>query len=108
MPQDILDLERRVHLPKIEPYLAVLSDVHENGGKRDDYTKNYRPKFLAAIGRANEAGVKIAVPGNPLEDISALERMSLVMIGGTIVNGPTTPPARRAAGGPRPALSARG
>jgi imidazolonepropionase-like amidohydrolase len=29
--------------------------------KQDDYTKNYRSKFLAAIGRAHKAGVKIAV-----------------------------------------------
>ncbi|HEY5658711.1 MAG TPA: amidohydrolase family protein [Myxococcota bacterium] len=115
--------------------------------KQDDYTKNYRAKFLAAIGRAHKAGVKIAVgldlggytvdpsvfaremavfveagmtpmeaiqagtrvgaellqwddrlgtleagkladiiavPGNPLEDMSALERVSFVMIGGRI------------------------
>lgn len=29
--------------------------------KEDDYTKNYRSKFLAAIGRAHKRGVKIAV-----------------------------------------------
>jgi len=120
-------------------------------GKQDDYTKNYRSKFLAAIGRAHDAGVKIAVgldlggyatdpkvfarefavlheagmtpmeaiqagtrvgaellqwddrlgtieagkladiiavPGNPLEDMSALERVSFVMIGGKIVKRP--------------------
>jgi imidazolonepropionase-like amidohydrolase len=119
--------------------------------KQDDYTKNYRSKFLAAIGRAHDAGVKIAVgvdlgglavdpkvfarefavlheagltpmeaiqagtrvgaellqwddrlgtieagkladiiavPGNPLEDLSALERVSFVMIGGKIVKRP--------------------
>ena len=112
---------------------------------------NYRSKFLAAIGRAHKAGVKIAVgvdlggystdpavysrefavlheagltpmeaiqagtrvgaellqwddrlgtiesgkladiiavPGNPLEDLSALERVSFVMIGGKIVKRP--------------------
>jgi imidazolonepropionase-like amidohydrolase len=119
--------------------------------KNDDYLKNYRSKFLAAIGRAHKAGVKIAVgvdlggystepevfsrefavlheagltpmeaiqagtrvgaellqwddrlgtieagkladiiavPGNPLEDLSALERVSFVMIGGKIVKRP--------------------
>ena len=119
--------------------------------KQDDYTKNYRSKFLAAIGRAHDAGVKIAVgvdlggyaidpivfarefavlheagmtpmeaiqagtrvgaellqwddrlgtieagkladiiavPGNPLEDLSALERVSFVMIGGKVVKRP--------------------
>ena len=30
----------------------------------------------------------IAVPGNPLTDISALERVSLVMIGGQLVKRP--------------------
>jgi imidazolonepropionase-like amidohydrolase len=30
----------------------------------------------------------IAVPGNPLEDLSALERVSFVMIGGKIVKRP--------------------
>ena len=131
--------------------------------KQDDYTKNYRSKFLAAIGRAHEAGVKIAVgldlggytvdpsvfvremavfveagmkpmeaiqagtrvgaellqwddrlgsveagkladiiavPGNPLEDMSALERVSFVMIGGVVVKSPggPVPPAGRLAG----------
>jgi imidazolonepropionase-like amidohydrolase len=119
--------------------------------KQDDYTKNYRSKFIAAIGRAHDAGVKIAVgldlggvavdpnvfvremavlheagmtrmeaiqagtrvgaellqwddrlgtievgkladiiavPGNPLEDLSVLERVSFVMIGGKIVKRP--------------------
>jgi imidazolonepropionase-like amidohydrolase len=120
-------------------------------GKEDDYVKNYRGKFLAAVGRAYKAGVKIAVgvdmggygidpaiftrefavlveaglspmaslqagtrvaaellqwgdrlgtleagkladiiavPGNPLEDMSALERVSFVMIGGKIAKRP--------------------
>ncbi len=35
----------------------------------------------------------IAVPGNPLEDIRALERTSLVMIGGRLVKAPDMPPA---------------
>jgi imidazolonepropionase-like amidohydrolase len=125
--------------------------------KQDDYTDSYRSEFLAAIGRAHEAGVKIAVgldlggygvdpkvlarefavlveagmspmeaiqagtrvgaellqwddrlgtieagkladiiavPGNPLDDLSALERVSFVMIGGTVAKrpgGPTSP-----------------
>jgi imidazolonepropionase-like amidohydrolase len=122
--------------------------------KQDDYTLNYRSKFVAAIGRAHEAGVKIAVgldlggytvdpsvyaremavfveagmkpmeaiqagtrvgaellrwddrlgtveagkladiiavPGDPLEDMSALERVSFVMIGGTVVKHPDGP-----------------
>jgi imidazolonepropionase-like amidohydrolase len=122
--------------------------------KQDDYAKNYRSKFLTAIGRAHEAGVKIAVgvdlggyavdpkvfsrefavlheagmtpmeaiqagtrvgaellqwddrigtietgkladiiavPGNPLEDMSALERVSFVMIGGKVVRRPGDP-----------------
>lgn len=122
--------------------------------KQDDYTLNYRSKFVAAIGRAHETGVKIAVgldlggytvdpsvyaremavfveagmkpmqaiqagtrvgaellqwddrlgtveagkladiiavPGDPLEDMSALERVSFVMIGGTVVKRPGDP-----------------
>lgn len=30
-PQEVLDLERRLRLPKIEPYLQVLPDLHERG-----------------------------------------------------------------------------
>jgi imidazolonepropionase-like amidohydrolase len=119
--------------------------------KNDDYIKNYRSKFLAAIAQAHRRGVKvvigldlgagiaaphlyarefavfveagisqmdaiqagtrvaaelmrwddrlgtiergkladiIAVPGNPLVDIKALERVSLVMIGGKLVLRP--------------------
>jgi imidazolonepropionase-like amidohydrolase len=119
--------------------------------KQDDYTANYRSKLLAAVGRAHERGVRIAVgvdlggyavdptvfarefavlveaglspmeaiqagtrvgaellgwearlgtleagkladiiavAGNPLEDMSALERVELVMIGGRIVRSP--------------------
>jgi imidazolonepropionase-like amidohydrolase len=122
--------------------------------KQDDYTLNYRSKFVAAIGRAHEIGVKIAVgadlggyivdpsvyaremavfveagmkpmeaiqagtrvgaellqwddrlgsveagkladliavPGDPLEDMSALERVCFVMIGGAVVKRPGTP-----------------
>jgi len=119
--------------------------------KNDDYMKNDRANFLAAIGRAHKAGVKItvgidlggygvdptvfarefailheagmtpmeaiqagtrvnaellqwedrlgtievgkladiiAVAGNPLEDMSALEKVSFVMIGGKVVKRP--------------------
>jgi len=119
--------------------------------KNDEYIKHGRAKFLAAIGRAHRAGVKIvggldlgagavdpsvyarefavfveagfspmdaikagtsvaaelmrwddrlgtladgkqadiiAVPGNPLTDISALEHVNLVMIGGKLVKRP--------------------
>jgi len=119
--------------------------------KNDSYIESGRAEFLAAIGRAHEAGVKvvvgldmgagaadpsvyarefavfveagmspmdaikagtsvaaellgwddrlgtieknksadiIAVPGDPLSDISALERVSLVMIGGKLVKRP--------------------
>jgi imidazolonepropionase-like amidohydrolase len=119
--------------------------------KNDDYMKNDRANFLAAIGRAHKAGVKItvgidlggytvdptvfarefailheagmtpmeaiqagtrvnaellqwedrlgtietgkladiiAVAGNPLEDLSALEKVSFVMIGGKVVKRP--------------------
>jgi imidazolonepropionase-like amidohydrolase len=124
--------------------------------KNDDYLKNYRSKFLAAIARAHRSGVKvvvgldlggsivdptfyarefavfveagitpmdaiqagtrvaaellrwddrlgtiergkladiIAMPGNPLTDISALERVSLVMIGGKLVKRPGEKPS---------------
>ena len=124
--------------------------------KNDDYIKNYRSKFLAAIAQAHRAGVKvvvgldlgagiadptfyarefavfveagispmdaiqagtrvaaellrwedrlgtiergkladiIAVPGNPLSDISALERVSLVMIGGKLIKRPGEKPS---------------
>lgn len=120
-------------------------------GKEDDYTKNYRGKFLAAIGRAHKRGVKIAVgldlggyavdpkvfarefavlveagftpmeaiqagtrvgaellgrgdrlgtleagkladiiavTGDPVEDISALEHVAFVMVGGQAVRVP--------------------
>ncbi len=115
--------------------------------KNDQYTENDRPVFLAALGRAHAAGVRIAVgidlggisvpaevfarefavlteaglspmdaiqagtrvgaellgwddlgtiepgkladiiavPGNPLDDLSALERVSFVMLGGRVV-----------------------
>ena len=119
--------------------------------KNDDYTQNYRAKFLAAVGRAHERGVGvavgvdlggyavdptvfarefavlveagltpmeaiqagtrvgaellgwddrigtleagkladiIAVSGNPLEDMAALERVEFVMIGGETVKSP--------------------
>jgi len=122
--------------------------------KNDDYMKNDRAKFLAAVGRAHELGVKItvgidlggygvdptvyarefarlheagltpmeaiqagtrvnaellrwddrlgtievgkladiiAVVGNPLEDMSALESVSFVMIGGKVVKRPGHP-----------------
>ena len=122
--------------------------------KNDDYIKNDRANFLAAIGRAHKAGVKIsvgidlggyavdpkvfarefavlheagmtpmeaiqagtrvnaellqwddrlgtievgkladiiAVAGNPLEDLSALEVVSFVMIGGKVVKRPGRP-----------------
>lgn len=122
--------------------------------KNDDYIKNERGTFLAAIGRAHRAGVKIVVgldlgsygvdpkvyarefavlveaglspmesiqagtrvaaellqwddrlgtlqagkladiigvPGNPLTDMSALERVSLVMIGGKLLKRPGVP-----------------
>jgi len=122
--------------------------------KNDDYVKNDRAKFLAAIGRAHEAGVKIgvgvdlggygvdpkvfarefavlheagltpmeaiqagtrvnaellrwedrlgtiepgkladviAVAGNPLDDLAALEDVSFVMIGGAVVKRPGRP-----------------
>jgi imidazolonepropionase-like amidohydrolase len=122
--------------------------------KNDDYIKNDRANFLAAIGRAHKAGVKItvgldlggygvdpkvfarefailheagmtpmeaiqagtrvnaellqwedrlgtieigkladiiAVVGNPLEDLSALEEVSFVMVGGKIVKRPGRP-----------------
>lgn len=121
--------------------------------KQDDYTKHYRAKFLAAVGRAHERGVKvavgvdlggyavdpsvfarefavlveagltpmealqagtrvgaellgwddrlgtleegkladiIAVAGNPLEDMAALEHVEFVMIGGDVVATPAT------------------
>ncbi len=120
--------------------------------KNDDYMENYRATFLAAVGRAHERGVKvavgvdlggyavdptvfareiavlveaglspmeaiqagtrvgaellgwddrlgtieagkladmIAVAGNPLEDMAALERVELVMIGGDVVESPS-------------------
>lgn len=119
--------------------------------KQDDYTANYREKFLAAVGRAHERGVRIAVgvdlggyavdptvfarefavlveagltpmealqagtrvgaellgwgdrlgtievgkladlvavTGNPLADMSALERVAFVMVGGQVVTAP--------------------
>jgi imidazolonepropionase-like amidohydrolase len=119
--------------------------------KEDDYVKNMRGKFLAAIGRAHKAGVKIcvgidlggymtdptvyvremavlveagftpmeaiqagtrvgaellrwddrlgtvekgkladlvAVPGNPLDDMQALEKVAFVMVGGRVVKTP--------------------
>lgn len=119
--------------------------------KNDDYIQNDRPMFLAALGRAHAAGVRvavgidlggisvpaevfarefavlmeagltpmeaiqagtrvgaevlgwedrlgtieagkladiIAVPGNPLDDMSALERVSFVMLGGRVVKRP--------------------
>jgi imidazolonepropionase-like amidohydrolase len=122
--------------------------------KNDDYIKNGRAAFLAAIARAHRAGVKvvvgldlgthmvepklyarefavfveagmspmaaiqsgtrvaaemlrwddklgtiergkladiIAVPGNPLTDISALERVSMVMLGGKMLKRPGEP-----------------
>ena len=122
--------------------------------KNDAYIESGRAEFLAAIGRAHKAGVKvvigldmgagavdphvyarefavfveaglspmdaikagtsvaaelmgwddrlgtiearkeadiIAVPGNPLTDISVLEQVSLVMIGGKLVKHPETP-----------------
>ncbi|MDH3519070.1 MAG: amidohydrolase family protein [Myxococcales bacterium] len=125
--------------------------------KQDDYVKNDRSRFLAAIGRAHEAGVKIAVgvdlggygidpalftgefavlveagltpmqaiqagtrvgaellqwddrlgtieagkladliavAGNPLEDMRALQQVSFVMIGGVIAKRPGDPTAR--------------
>jgi imidazolonepropionase-like amidohydrolase len=119
--------------------------------KNDDYIKNTRGKFLAAVGRAHKAGVKVAVgidlgglmtdptvfvremtvlveagftpmeaiqagtrvgaellrwddklgtvqagkladlvavPGNPLDDMKALEKVEFVMIGGRVVKTP--------------------
>lgn len=119
--------------------------------KQDDYAANQRPKFLAAVGRAHQQGVKVAVgvdlggymtdpvvfvremtvlveagltpmqaiqagtrvgaellrwddklgtvqagkladlvavSGNPLEDMKALERVEFVMIGGKVVKVP--------------------
>ena len=119
--------------------------------KEDDYIKNMRGKFLAAVGRAHKAGVKIAVgidlggymtdpivyvremavlveagftpmeaiqagtrvgaellrwddrlgtvqagkladlvavPGNPLDDMKALEKVAFVMVGGKVVKTP--------------------
>ncbi len=118
--------------------------------KNNDYVENDRPVFLAALGRAHAAGVRIAVgidlggisvpaevfarefavlteaglspmdaiqagtrvgaellgwddlgtiepgkladiiavPGNPVEDLSALERVSFVMLGGRVVKRP--------------------
>jgi imidazolonepropionase-like amidohydrolase len=131
-------------------YFAVTGDLRAQE-KNDDYMKNDRANFLAAIGRAHKAGVKItvgldlggygvdpkvfarefailheagmtpmeaiqagtrvnaellqwedrlgtietgkladiiAVAGNPLEDMSALEKVSFVMIGGKVVKRP--------------------
>lgn len=119
--------------------------------KQDDYAANQRPKFLAAVGRAHKAGVKVAVGvdlggymtdpvvfvremavlveagftpmqaiqagtrvgaellrwddrlgtvqagkladlvavgGDPLEDMKALERVEFVMVGGKVVKSP--------------------
>lgn len=119
--------------------------------KNDEYIKNTRGKFLAAVGRAHKAGVKVAVgidlggwmtdpvvfvremtvlveagftpmeaiqsgtrvgaellrwddklgtvqagkladlvavPGNPLEDMKALEKVDFVMMGGSVVKTP--------------------
>ncbi len=119
--------------------------------KQDDYTVNQRPKFLAAVGRAHKAGVKVAVgidlggymtdpvvfvremtvlveagftpmeaiqsgtrvgaellrwddrlgtvqagkladlvavSGNPLDDMKALEKVEFVMVGGKIARAP--------------------
>jgi len=119
--------------------------------KQDDYAANQRPKFLAAVGRAHQQGVKVAVgvdlggymtdpvvfvremtvlveagltpmqaiqagtrvgaellrwddklgtvqagkladlvavSGNPLEDMKALERVEFVMIGGKVAKAP--------------------
>jgi len=134
-------------------YYAVTGDLLAQQ-KNDDYIKNDRANFLAAIGRAHEVGVKItvgidlggygvdptvyarefallheagmtpmeaiqagtrvnaellqwddrlgtievgkladiiAVAGNPLEDLSALEAVSFVMIGGKVVKRPGRP-----------------
>jgi len=131
-------------------YYAVTGDLLAQE-KNDDYMKNDRANFLAAVGRAHKAGVKItvgidlggygvdptvfarefailheagmtpmeaiqagtrvnaellrwddrlgtleagkladiiAVEGNPLEDLSALEKVSFVMIGGKVVKRP--------------------
>jgi imidazolonepropionase-like amidohydrolase len=131
-------------------YFAVTGDLLAQQ-KNDDYMKNDRANFLAAIGRAHKAGVKItvgldlggygvdpkvfarefailheagmtpmeaiqagtrvnaellqwedrlgtieagkladiiAVAGNPLDDMSALEEVSFVMIGGKVVKRP--------------------
>jgi len=134
-------------------HFAVTGDLLAQQ-KNDDYIKNDRANFLAAIGRAHKAGVKItvgvdlggygidpsvyarefavlheagltpmeaiqagtrvnaellqwddrlgtietgkladiiAVVGNPLEDMSALEAVSFVMIGGKVVKRPGRP-----------------
>jgi imidazolonepropionase-like amidohydrolase len=134
----------------IGDYFAVTGDLLAQE-KNDDYMKNDRANFLAAIGRAHKAGVKItvgldlggygvdpkvfarefailheagmtpmeaiqagtrvnaellqwedrlgtieagkladiiAVVGNPLEELSALEEVSFVMIGGKVVKRP--------------------
>ena len=124
--------------------------------KQDDYAANQRPKFLAAVGRAHKAGVKVAVgvdlggymtdpvvfaremavlveagmtpmqaiqagtrvgaellrwddrlgtvqagkladlvavAGDPLTDMKALERVEFVMIGGKVAKAPGAAPA---------------
>jgi imidazolonepropionase-like amidohydrolase len=47
---------------------------------------------LGTIERGKLADI-IAMPGNPLTDISALERVSLVMIGGKLVKRPGEKPS---------------
>ncbi len=42
---------------------------------------------LGTLERGKQADI-IAVPGNPLTDISALQRVSMVMIGGRLVKRP--------------------
>jgi imidazolonepropionase-like amidohydrolase len=45
---------------------------------------------LGTLERGKQADI-IAVPGNPLTDISALQRVSMVMIGGKLVKRPGVP-----------------
>ena len=60
---------------------AVLAADYLNGGRIlmwQDQVGQLKPGFYADV---------VAVPGNPLEDIRAVERVSFVMKGGVVYRG---------------------